>query len=108
MLPGCDGIGILNDGRPARTFQQPVTIDNHAVTLRIHLNDLTDTLLLLARAESGRLPLQRETFSLEDLVREVCERLEVLATEKNQRIEISTAPEISIQADRILLRQAIT
>jgi heavy metal sensor kinase len=72
------------------------------------LNDLADTLLLLARAESGRLPLQRERFALDDLIREACERLEVLAAEKNQRIEIATAPGISIEADRILLRQALT
>jgi heavy metal sensor kinase len=73
-----------------------------------HLNDLTDTLLLLARAESGRLPLHPERFLLDDLVREVCERLEILATEKNQRLEIAAAPNISIEGDRVLLRQGIT
>lgn len=72
------------------------------------LNDLTDTLLLLARAESGRMPLHAEDFPLEDLIREVCERLEVLSAEKNQRIEITAEPGISLKADRVLLRQAIT
>lgn len=72
------------------------------------LNDLTDTLLLLARAESGRMPLHRETIVLEELIRETCEKLEVLATEKNQRIEITAATGTSIEADRVLLRQAIT
>jgi heavy metal sensor kinase len=72
------------------------------------LNDLTDTLLLLARAESGRMPLQLESLPLESLVREVCERLEVLASEKNQRIEITAGPGISVQADRVILRQAVT
>lgn len=72
------------------------------------LNDLTDTLLLLARAESGRLPLQREEFAVDDLLREVGERLDVLATEKNQRIGVTGTTGGSIRADRILLRQAIT
>jgi heavy metal sensor kinase len=72
------------------------------------LNDLTDTLLLLARAESGRMPLHRETLSLETLARDVCERLEVLALEKNHPIVITAAPGISLQADRVLLRQAVT
>lgn len=72
------------------------------------LNDLTDTLLLIARAESGRLPLHREDFALENLILEVCERLDVLAAEKNQRIEVTGTPGASIRADRILLRQAIT
>jgi heavy metal sensor kinase len=72
------------------------------------LHDLADTLLLLARAGSGRMPLQRETFSLEALVTDVCERLEVLASEKNQRIEITSAPGIFLNADPVLLRQAVT
>lgn len=72
------------------------------------LHDLADTLLLLARAGSGRMPLQRETFSLETFTRDTCERFEVLASEKNQRIEITTAPGISLHADPVLLRQAFT
>lgn len=72
------------------------------------LHDLADTLLLLARAGSGRMPVQRETISLESLVRDACERLEVLASEKNQRIEITAAPGISLLADPVLLRQAFT
>ncbi len=72
------------------------------------LHDLADTLLLLARAGSGRMPVQRETFSLDSLARDACERLEVLAAEKNQRIEITVAPDISLLADPVLLRQAFT
>ena len=72
------------------------------------LNDLTDALLLLARAESGRMPLQLAPLSLESLVREVCERLEVLASEKNQTIGITAAPGVSVKADSMLMRQAVT
>jgi heavy metal sensor kinase len=72
------------------------------------LNDLADTLLLLARAESGRMPLNREKLALNELIREVCERLDVLAAEKNQRMEITATTAISVEADPVLLRQAVT
>jgi heavy metal sensor kinase len=71
------------------------------------LNDLTDTLLMLARVESGRLPLHREPVSLSELVAEVCDSLEVLAAEKRQRIEVTSEPGLTVHADRVLLRQAV-
>ena len=71
------------------------------------LNDLTDTLLMLARVESGRLALHREAVPLNELVSEVCDSLEVLATEKQQRIEFTTAPDLIVHADRMLMRQAV-
>lgn len=72
------------------------------------LQDLADTLLMLARVESGRMPLHPEMLAIDALTREVCESLDVLAVEKGQRIEINTSPGVSVQADRILLRQAVT
>ena len=71
------------------------------------LSDLTDTLLMLARVESGRLPLHRESVPLTELVSDVCDSLEVLATEKQQRIELTTAPALIVRADQVLLRQAV-
>ena len=71
------------------------------------LNDLVDTLLMLARVESGRLPLNREPMPLSELVAEVCDSLEILATEKRQRIEITSVPGLIVSADRVLFRQAL-
>lgn len=71
------------------------------------LNDLTDMLLMLARVESGRLPLHREALPLSELVADVCDSMEVLAAEKRQRIELTTAPGVIVNADRVLLRQAV-
>lgn len=70
------------------------------------LHDLTDTLLLLARVESGRSPIHPERLHLDPFVGEFCENLEVLASEKRQKIERSSDPGLIIEADRILLRQA--
>lgn len=71
------------------------------------LNDLTDTLLMLARVESGRLPVHREAVLLSELVMEVCGSLEVLASEKQQRLELTPTPGLIVHADRVLLRQAV-
>lgn len=71
------------------------------------LNDLVDTLLMLARVESGRIQLDIKNLSLNDLVIEVADSLEVLVAEKNQRVEISTTSSIRVEADRVLLRQVL-
>jgi len=96
----------LREERPAGHLRETVGSMLEEVQ---RLQDLTDTLLLLARAESGRLPLHAEPFVLHDLAKEVCERLEILAAEKHQRLEIEapTHP-VHVHADRTLLRQAIT
>jgi heavy metal sensor kinase len=72
------------------------------------LHDLADTLLLLARAGSGRMPVHRENVVIDSLIRDACERLDVLALEKNQRIEITNLSLLSLQVDPVLLRQVLT
>jgi heavy metal sensor kinase len=71
------------------------------------LHDLADTLLNLARVESGRIPLRPEPLRLDEIAAEVCERLEVLAAEKRQHLELRTLPGLIVAADRVLLRQAV-
>lgn len=70
------------------------------------LQDLTDTLLALARVENSRPIPALEKVSLGPLVGEVCDSLEVLASEKRQRLEIA-APDLTAPADPVLLRQAV-
>lgn len=72
------------------------------------LQDLVETLLLLARAESSDQSLCRESVALDVLTRDVCELLEVLASEKRQQIKIVARPGPHVQADPVLLRQALT
>lgn len=73
------------------------------------LHDLADTLLTLARVEGGRIPLRKETMGLGTVVAEVCESLEVLASEKGQRLDLdlAAAPGLFVEADPVLLRQAV-
>jgi len=71
------------------------------------LNDLIESLLTLARMESGKMSIKAEPVKLAELVNEVRENLNVLATEKRQTIELSGDDGLIVTADRLLLRQAL-
>lgn len=70
------------------------------------LNDLVDSLLLLARLEGGRAPLHQEAVSLNQLVTAVCDRMGVLAAEKGQTIRVAGESGVLVTADRLRLGQA--
>ena len=70
------------------------------------LTRLVDSLLTMARADSGRVQLHRVEVNLFDLAEETVGLLEVLAEEKQQSILIDGERSISVTADRTILRQA--
>jgi signal transduction histidine kinase len=70
------------------------------------LSDLVDTLLLLARADTGVALLSLQEVELGALVREVRDTVLVLGEEKRQLIEIE-AEKVLVWADRELLRLAL-
>lgn len=71
------------------------------------LNDLIDSLLLLARIESGRASPHRETVRLDGVIAEICECMGVLAAEKQQTIELADHPGMIVSANRVLLRHVV-
>lgn len=71
------------------------------------LQVLTDTLLMFARVESGNFPGKPISIDLGMITTEVCDSLEVLASEKRQRIELDLADLVQVAAEPVLLRQAI-
>jgi len=71
------------------------------------LNDLIDTMLLFARMDSGRAPLQCEAVRVIELIAAVCDSVGVLAAEKQQTIEIAGDPAVVVNGDRLLLRHAV-
>jgi heavy metal sensor kinase len=71
------------------------------------LTQLVDSLLTMARADSGRVQLHRVEVNLFDLAGETVRLLEVLAEEKQQCILIDGERSISVTADRTILRQAL-
>ncbi len=71
------------------------------------LNDLLDALLTLARMESGKQPIHPEPIPAAGLLAEVRESLSVLAAEKQQTIDLDSGEGLVVDADRLLLRQAL-
>ncbi len=71
------------------------------------LTHLVDSLLLLSRADAGRLELKKEKFDVLEFCRECVEIISILAEEKKQSISISGIKNIFVVADKTLLRQAL-
>ena len=68
---------------------------------------LADDLLVLARADQGRLPVRRETVPLRSVFEAVSERFAARSVQAGRRI-VGEAPErLEIQADRLRLEQAV-
>lgn len=71
------------------------------------LNDLVESLLTLARMESGKVAIRPEQVRVAELVAEVRDSLSVLAAEKQQSVELMNDDALEVTADRVLLRQAL-
>jgi heavy metal sensor kinase len=71
------------------------------------LSHLVDSLLTIARAESGQVRLVRATISLLPFVRDTVWVLDVLAEEKGQHLSIEGDETAQVQADRAILRQVL-
>jgi heavy metal sensor kinase len=72
------------------------------------LTRLVESLLTIARADSGQIQLERTDVVLLPLVREVTSVLEVLAEEKGQKISVAGDETLEVQADVSILRQVLT
>lgn len=72
------------------------------------LTNLVDTLLRLSHGDAGTVRISREAIDLGALTRDVASSLGILAEERNQRITVDAADRISVSADRLVLREAIT
>ena len=72
------------------------------------LTNLVDTLLRLSHGDAGTIRLSREPVDLGLLTRDVVSSLGILAEERNQRIHVDAADGVLVEADRLVLREAIT
>jgi heavy metal sensor kinase len=72
------------------------------------LTTLVDTLLRLSYGDAGTVRLSREAIDLGQLTRDVVSSLGILAEERNQRLAVDVADGLSVTADRLVLREAIT
>jgi heavy metal sensor kinase len=72
------------------------------------LTRLVENLLLLTRADAGRIPLARTVVDLREVVIGVCEGLRVLAEDKDQKLTVDVATRVTANCDVTVLRQGIT
>jgi len=95
----------LSAPRASKEYQRVLGIIRSENELMSHLvNDL----LILARMDAGREPLQMEDLDLSDLALEVTERLESLAARQKVQLTTGELPEVSILGDRKVLMQMLT
>ena len=71
------------------------------------LTRLVESLLVLSRADASRIQLHRADTSLLSVAEEAASTLEVLAEEKQQKIDVEGDGDLVVSADRLILRQAI-
>ena len=72
------------------------------------LTNLVDTLLRLSHGDTGTVRLSRETVDLGQLARDVVSSLGILAEDRNQRLALDVADGVTVVADRLVLREAVT
>jgi two-component system sensor histidine kinase CiaH len=73
----------------------------------IHMTRLIEDLLTLARADEGRLALQRENFNLTEMLADVARGLGPVAESRHVKLSTELAP-AEVTADRQRLRQTAT
>jgi signal transduction histidine kinase len=72
-----------------------------ALLHQIHqLTSIAENLLLLARADAGRLDLHREQFNLSEVLEGVCDDARALAGAEGLAVEAKLPPELPLVADR--------
>ena len=72
------------------------------------LTTLVDTLLRLSYGDAGTLHLSPESVDLGQIAGDVVSSLGILAEERNQRVRVDAAEPVSVTADRLVLREALT
>ena len=88
---------ILTD--PDTPAKQQTRAD--ALLHQIHqLTSIAENLLLLARADAGRLELHRERFDLSEVLRGMCEDASAMAEAEGLEVEAKLPPELPVAADR--------
>ena len=73
-----------------------------------HMIQLTNNLLMLARADANQLLLTYEDIALDEVIMDAVERLAPLAQENKLPIEVEPLPELTTRGNQLYLLQAIT
>lgn len=72
------------------------------------LTRLVETLLQLSRGDAGTIRLSLQSCDLSDLARDVASSMAILAEERRQQLRVDAPEPVLVQADRLVLRDAVT
>ncbi len=94
----------LQDASPGSREQQ---VFSNLLEETQRLKTITRGLLLLARADAGQLKPAEEALDIALMLEGIIEDTRVLAEEMRLDFEVALTPEITVQADSVLLRTAL-
>ena len=95
-------------------LQRPLTAQGYRDVIGSMLEEvdrlarLVENLLMLTRADAGRIPLTLTIVDLRDLVTGVADSLRVLAEDKDQQLAVDVAGPLAAKCDGSVLRLAVT
>ena len=73
----------------------------------LRLRRIVSDMFLLARADTGSLPIRRDRIYFDELVAEACRAMKLIATNKGLYLSVGVLSEIVVLGDEGLIRQAI-
>jgi heavy metal sensor kinase len=101
------GIGEVGLGETRTPAEYKETIGSMLEEVD-RLTNLVNTLLRLSHWDAGGIRLARERLDLGELTDDVVSSLGILAEERHQWLVVDAAGSVSVVADRMVLREAIT
>jgi signal transduction histidine kinase len=92
--------------RQPRTVEQYEEVVKSSLKEVVRLSELADDLLLLARADTGHLPLEFREVSVANLLHEICSDMSELAKEQGVELQLQVIAPRTVYADRAQLERA--
>jgi len=94
----------LHQAETADEFREAVQRSSHEAE---RLSQLAQDMLLIARADRGRLPLRLEPLAVDELFAAILSRFDWRGCELGKAIRSTAAPELQMEGDRLRLEQAL-
>lgn len=95
---------VLRGRRPPEEYRQVLTSSLEEI---MRMASIIENLLTLSKAERGTTEIHRESLQLDQIVLELFEDSAILASKKNITVDLRHVDEITINGDKIRLRQLL-
>jgi heavy metal sensor kinase len=97
-------VALRRVDRPASEYQDALHVIRSAGR---RMARIVEDLFLLARADTGDLPIRAEPLYLNDLVRECVREARTLAAARDVRVDVDAAADAPFEGDEMLLRRLV-